>query len=96
VIRNPDLDGGVVALLAPGVRAGAGNAGASSPRVMNLTLGAVLVLSLVVVAGALASRWLLPRPLVLRAYGHHDDFVVGVIAVALSVGLALAIVFLLS
>jgi hypothetical protein len=96
VTRNPDLDGGFVASLGPGVSATVNDPSVVSPGVLKLALGAVLLLSLALVALALAPPWLLPRPLLLRVHGHHDDFVVGSIAIALSIGFGLVIVFLLS
>jgi hypothetical protein len=96
VARNPDLDGGLVASLGPGVSATVSDPSAVSWRILQLTLGAVLLLSLALVALALAPPWVLPRPLLFRVLGHHDDFVVGGIAIALSIGFALGIVFLLS
>jgi hypothetical protein len=91
VVGNPDLEGlGTIPVTALPT---ATDTSSSSPRLLELGLGAAFGLSLLVVALALAP-WALPRPLAVPVYRHHDNLVFGGLAMALSLGFGILITFM--
>ena len=95
MLGNPDLAGGLSAPASADLGATIGSNSHSS-RFVKLVLGGGLLLALLIVGLAFAPAWVLPRSLLLRMEGHHDDLVFGGIATALSIGFGLVIAFLLS
>ncbi len=96
VVVHPDIAGGPGATLRPAASPVAVSMSHGSSSFLKLALAAALVLSLLVVALALAPPRLVPEPLELRLYGRHEDLIVGGLATALSIGFGLLIVLFVS